>query len=63
MSGIVHIVHVESAASKWSSGNGSEAPSSPERRTGTLVSRTRSAASFQPTPAGSIASTPVTAAG
>ena len=39
MSGIVHIVHVDSAASKLSSGNGSVAASSPARCTGMLVSR------------------------
>ena len=35
MSGIVHIVHVDSAVSKLSSGNGSDWPSRPDRSTGT----------------------------
>ena len=63
MSGIVHIVQVDSAASKRSSGNGSDWPSSPERSTGTVVARSRFAASFQPRSAGSTAATRVTAAG
>jgi hypothetical protein len=63
MSGIVHIVHVDSAASNESSANGSDAPSRPDRCTGTVVSRRRLRASFQPTSAGSTAATRVTAAG
>ena len=62
-SGIVHIVHVERAASKLSSANGSDWPSSPARCTGTVVALTRRAASFQPTSAGSTAATRVTVGG
>ncbi len=62
-SGIVHIVHVESAASKLSSGNGSCCPSSPDRSIGTLVPASRFSASFQPRSAGSTAATRVTASG
>jgi len=63
MSGIVHSVQVETAASKLSSANGSDWPSRPARCTGTLASPTRLAASFQATSAGSIADTRVTAPG
>ena len=62
-SGIVHSVQVEIAESKLSSSKGSDWPSRPERSTGTGEARTRSAASFQPTPAGSTAATRVTPAG
>ena len=63
MSGIVHIVQVDSAVSKLSSGNGSDWPSRPERSTGTAAAATRLRASFQPVPDGSTAATRVTAAG
>ena len=59
----MHIVQVESAASKASSSNGSDCPSSPARRTGVVVARTRCSASPQATSAGSTAATPVTARG
>ncbi len=62
-SGIVHSVQVDSAASKLSSGNGSDCPSSPERYTGTVAALTRSAASRQPRSDGSTAVILVTAAG
>ena len=62
MSGIVHIVQVESAMSKLSSANGSDCPSSPERSTGVAVSARRLRASFQPMSAGSTAATRRTAA-
>ena len=63
MSGIVHIVQVDSAASKLSSGNGSDCPSRPDRSTGTGAAATRSRASFQPVSDGSTAATRATAAG
>ena len=62
-SGIVHIVQVESAASKLSSSNGSDWPSRPARRTGVAVARTRFSGELPPTSAGSTADTLVTARG
>ena len=59
----MHIVQVDSAASNVSSPNGSDAPSRPERWTGTVLASSRLRASFQPTSAGSIAATRVTAEG
>jgi hypothetical protein len=63
MSGIVHIVHVDSAASKLSSSKGSDWPSRPDRSTGTPLAFSRSSVSFQARSAGSTAATLVTAAG
>jgi hypothetical protein len=60
---MVHIVHVESAVSKLSSGNGSDCPSRPDRSTGTCAAARRFFASFQPMSAGSTAATLLTLAG
>ncbi len=57
MSGIVHMVQVEIAASKLSSAKGSDWPSRPARSTGIEVAPRRAAASFQPSSAGSTAET------
>jgi hypothetical protein len=53
----VHIVQVDSAASKLSSSNGSDCPSRPDLSTGTLLAPSRFSASFQPRAAGSTAAT------
>jgi hypothetical protein len=63
MSGIVHIVQVDRALSKLSSGNGSDCPSSPDLSTGTCVAARRLPASFQPMSAGSTAATRLTLVG
>lgn len=59
----MHIVKVDSAASKEPSANGSSWPSNPARETGTVAAASRSRPSPQPTSDGSTASTRVTAGG
>ena len=61
--GIVQSVQVVSAVSQLSSARGRDWPSRPDRSTGTSELARRLAASFQPTSAGSIATTPLTASG
>jgi hypothetical protein len=57
----VQSVQVDSAASKLSSANCKDCPSTPDLSTGTLVALRRFSASLQPRSAGSIAATRVTA--
>ena len=61
MSGMVHIVQVDSAVSWLSSSSGKRCPSRPPRRTGMAVLARRSAASSQARAAGSMAVTSLTA--
>ena len=63
MSGIVHNVIVDSAASKRSSGKSRRAPSSAPSWTGMSDASMRACASFNATADGSTIQTPVTSGG